>query len=84
MSEELERETGRGFTFGTVHIMLVRPEEKGFVQSELGGATQERGGRRKHLFIIRAAGKQALLEVQQLRSQPWGFVPPQALNLSGL
>ena len=84
VSQELERQSDRQVTFGTVHNTLVRLEEKGFVRSELGGATQERGGRRKRLFSITAAGSRALTDVQQLRSQLWGLVPPHALKLSGL
>ncbi len=84
VSQELEQHTGRQVTFGAVHNTLIRLEEKGFVQSELGGATQERGGRRKRLFTITGAGSRALLEVQQLRSQLWQLVPPHAIKLSGL
>ncbi len=84
VSQELEAQTGRQVTFGAVHNTLIRLEEKGFVKSQLGGTTQERGGRRKRLFTITAAGSRALLEVQQLRSQLWGLVPPHALKLSGL
>ncbi|HEX8530384.1 MAG TPA: PadR family transcriptional regulator [Cytophagales bacterium] len=83
VSQELESQTGRQVTFGTVHNTLIRLEEKGFVASALGGATQERGGRRKRLFTITAAGSRALVEVQQLRSQLWSLVPPQALKLGG-
>jgi DNA-binding PadR family transcriptional regulator len=84
VSQELEQQTGRQVTFGTVHNTLIRLEEKGFVASALGGATQERGGRRKRLFTITAAGSRALVEVQQLRSQLWSLVPPQALKLGGI
>jgi DNA-binding PadR family transcriptional regulator len=84
VSQELEQQTGRQVTFGTVHNTLIRLEEKGFVASALGGATQERGGRRKRLFAITAAGSRALVEVQQLRSQLWNSVPPQALKLGGI
>ncbi|MBD0260597.1 MAG: PadR family transcriptional regulator [Cytophagales bacterium] len=83
VSGELEQQTGRQVTFGTVHNTLVRLEENGFVASSLGGATRERGGRRKRLFAITAAGSRALQEVQQLRGQLWGLLPPHALKLAG-
>ena len=76
VSQEIEQHTGRQVTFGTVHNTLVRLEEKGFVQSQLGGATAERGGRRKRLFRVTAAGSRALLDIQALRSQLWQLVPP--------
>ncbi|AUD01821.1 PadR family transcriptional regulator [Spirosoma pollinicola] len=84
VSQALEEHTGRVVTFGTVHNTLIRLEEKGFVQSELGGATAERGGRRKRLFRVTALGSRALEEVQQLRQQLWHLVPPHSLRLSGL
>lgn len=84
VSQALEEHTGRIVTFGTVHNTLIRLEEKGFVKSELGGATTERGGRRKRLFRITALGSRALQEIQQLRQELWQLVPPNALRLSGL
>lgn len=82
--QEIEQHTGRRVTFGTVHNTLIRLEEKGFVTSQLGGATQERGGRRKRLFTVTALGNRALQDIQQLRSQLWQLVPPQTLQLNGL
>ncbi|MEZ0610833.1 PadR family transcriptional regulator [Fibrella sp. WM1] len=84
VSQALEEHTGRVVTFGAVHNTLIRLEEKGFVVSELGGATAERGGRRKRLFRITALGSRALQEIQQLRQELWQLVPPQSLQLSGL
>jgi PadR family transcriptional regulator PadR len=71
-------------TFGTVHNTLIRLEEKGFVTSELGGATTERGGRRKRLFRITALGSRALQEIQQLRQDLWQLLPFQKLQLGGI
>lgn len=84
ISQAVEEHTGRIVAFGSVHNTLIRLEEKGFVQSKLGGATAERGGRRKRLFRITALGSRALREVQQLRQALWQLVPPDTLRLSGL
>jgi PadR family transcriptional regulator, regulatory protein PadR len=84
VSQELEQHTGRQVTFGTVHNTLIRLEEKGFITSQLGGATQERGGRRKRLFTVTALGSRALKDIQQLRNELWQLIPPQALKLSGV
>jgi DNA-binding PadR family transcriptional regulator len=81
---ELEAQTGRQVTFGTVHNTLIRLEEKGFVSSYLGGATAERGGRRKRLFTLTPAGSRALQDIQQLRSQLWELVPPHTIKLAGI
>jgi PadR family transcriptional regulator PadR len=84
VSQELEQRTGRTVTFGTVHNTLIRLEEKGFVQSQLGGATSERGGRRKRLFCLTALGSRALVDIQQLRTQLWQALPAHTLQLAGL
>jgi len=84
VSQALEEHTGRIVTFGTVHNTLIRLEEKGFVQSELGGATAERGGRRKRLFRITALGSEALQEIQQLRQSLWQLLPPHTFRLGGV
>ena len=84
VSQEIEEQTGRVVTFGAVHNTLIRLEEKGFVTSELGGATTERGGRRKRLFKVTALGRTALADIQQLRNKLWKLMPDDTLNLSGI
>jgi DNA-binding PadR family transcriptional regulator len=84
VSQELETQTGRQVTFGTVHNTLIRLEEKGFVNSHLGGATAERGGRRKRLFTLTPAGSRAIQDIQQLRQQLWQQVPPHTIKLAGI
>src|SRR4028118_1846866 len=84
VSQELEQQTGRQVTFGTVHNTLIRLEEKGFVNSYLGGATAERGGRRKRLFTLTPAGSRAIQDIQELRNQLWQLVPLHTIKLAGL
>lgn len=84
VSQAIEEHTGRIVAFGSVHNTLIRLEEKGFVRSELGGATTERGGRRKRLFRVTALGSRAIQEIQQLRQELWQLLPPNNLRLSGL
>jgi DNA-binding MarR family transcriptional regulator len=57
-----------------VHIALYRLEEKGYVTSEMGGATLTRGGRRKRLFGVTTAGREMLAEIQQVRNQFWNAI----------
>jgi len=51
ITQEIEKQTGRTVGFNTVHTTLQRLEEKGFITSRMGGATAERGGRRKRYSI---------------------------------
>ncbi|MEZ0541350.1 PadR family transcriptional regulator [Fibrella arboris] len=84
ITQEIEQQTGRAVGFSTVHTTLQRLEEKGFLSSEMGGATAERGGRRKRFFAVTAAGRKALADVKQVRTQLWDALPPQTLQLMGI
>jgi PadR family transcriptional regulator, regulatory protein PadR len=42
ITQEIEQQTGRIVDFTTVHTTLKRLEEKGFLASQMGGATAER------------------------------------------
>ncbi len=81
--EQLQAETGRSFTISALHITLYRLEEKGFLSSQVGGATAERGGRRKRLFALTTQGGQVLLEIQQIRLRLWQAIPEGKLQLLG-
>jgi PadR family transcriptional regulator, regulatory protein PadR len=81
--EQLQQQTGRSITISAVHATLYRLEEKGFLSSQMGGATAERGGRRKRFFTVTALGSRALQEIQTLRDQLWQAIPQGKLQLIG-
>lgn len=70
--EEIERQTGRKINISAIHTVLKRLEAKGFLKSSMGGATEERGGRRKRIFQLTIPGKRVLDEVYELRTQLYG------------
>jgi len=75
IAREIKKVTKRNVNFVVVHSALNRLEEKGYVDSKLGGATKERGGRSKRLFNISAAGKKALLRTKEQRDELWSMIP---------
>src|SRR4051812_36207234 len=75
VASEINKVTKRKVIFNVVHAALIRLEQKGLLESRLGGATTERGGRSKRLFRISAAGKKALLRAKAQRDQMWDLVP---------
>lgn len=77
IAEELEIETGQTVSTGAVHAALQRLEQKGYVTSQLGEATSERGGRRKRIFTVTALGGRILNEVRQVRNRLWDRIVPQ-------
>jgi PadR family transcriptional regulator, regulatory protein PadR len=57
---EIENTTGRALSMGAAYATLVRLESKGFVRSNAGEPTAERGGRAKRYFRVTVDGKRAL------------------------
>ena len=70
----------RKVTLSAVHSALHRLEHKGFVESELGEATSERGGKRKRLFVVTSFGRNALNAARELREQLWKEMPSLAFS----
>ncbi len=75
ITDEINRQSARPVHLSGVHTALYRLEEKGLVLSKLGGATKERGGRRKRIFEVTATGKRALKEARALRNSFWDRIP---------
>jgi PadR family transcriptional regulator PadR len=59
---EIESRTGKEASTGALYTTLERLEKRGLVSCDLGEPTRERGGRRKKLYTMQAAGTQALRE----------------------
>lgn len=78
--ESIQEYTGRSISLSAVHATLYRLEEKGFLTSEMGGATAERGGRRKRFFNITNYGNRALQEIKEIRQQLWQAIPAEKLQ----
>lgn len=71
ISREIEEQTGRDVAFGTVYSTLERLQRKGFVRSDLGDATPERGGRAKRYFRVTQTGLRTVRETKQNLSKLW-------------
>ena len=75
LSKEYEDQTGKRISISAVHTVLTRLEKKGLISSEMGGATDERGGRRKRLFQVTALGRVAVEELKANRLKLWKQIP---------
>ena len=73
---ELSERLGREVSVGAVYTTLERLEQKGFVVSERGAATAERGGRAKRFFELTAQGRQALEEAHRANQRIWSGLRP--------
>jgi DNA-binding PadR family transcriptional regulator len=71
--DALHDHAGRRLNISAVHAALHRLQDKGYLTSAMGGATPERGGRRKRLFRLTAAGHAVLADRRQLRNRLWNL-----------
>lgn len=78
--EQLKSQAGRDLNISAIHAVLTRLEDKGLLKSSMSDPTAERGGRRKRMFLLTAAGKRALEEAQELRTQMYRQIPKVALQ----
>jgi DNA-binding PadR family transcriptional regulator len=81
VKKEVEKHTGRSILLGAVHITLYRLQDKGWLQSEMGGNTEKRGDRRKRLFRITQSGMRQLQASQEVRQKMWQLIPQLKLGI---
>ncbi|GAB4235317.1 MAG: hypothetical protein Tsb0034_09430 [Ekhidna sp.] len=80
--DEIKDQIGRKVNISAVHTVLDRLEKKGFVSSYMGGASSERGGRRKRLFKITAEGSNAIDYVHRTRNALYSQITKSALSFA--
>ena len=82
IKEILEEKTGKKPSSGALHSALYRLEEKSYLSSSEGGATNERGGRRKKYYQLTSTGRQTLEEANELRMAFARQIPNLKLGLN--
>ena len=81
IKKEIESRLQRTVSVGALQSALNRLETKGYLQSEEGGSTSERGGRPKRFFKITAQGKRAIEDTKEMRNQLYNAIPNVALEV---
>jgi DNA-binding PadR family transcriptional regulator len=81
IKKEIEQRLSRSVSMGALHTALVRLENKGYIKSHDGEATEERAGRPKKYFQITALGKEAMEYARDVRNDLWKAIPNLALRL---
>ena len=80
IAAEFESQTGRSVSIGAVHSTLSRMDDKGFLTSEMGKATNARGGRRKRIYTITAYGQKVLTASRDFKMSLWQQYPAIAID----
>lgn len=75
IKRELESRLETTVSVGSVQSSLKRMEDKGFLTSEFGEATPQRGGRRKRLYQATPAGHRVLTQMRDIRIGFWTEIP---------
>ena len=75
IKKEIETRLNRKVSVGALQTALKRLEDKGYLKSREGEATQERAGRPKRYFTITAYGKKAMDYTRTTRNDLWKAIP---------
>ena len=81
IKKDIEERLSRKVSVGALQTALKRLEDKGYLKSREGEATQERAGRPKRYFMITALGKKAMEYSKSTRDELWKAIPKVALDL---
>lgn len=82
IKDEIESRLTRTVSMGALHTALNRMEDKGYLKSYAGEATQERAGRPRRYFEITALGKKAIQYAKETRDELWNAIPKTILQSS--
>ena len=75
IAREIEARTKRIVALSSVYSILERLEKAGLVKSELGEATEQRGGRAKRYFQVTALGSLEIRATQRALVAMWQGIP---------
>ncbi len=81
IKNEIETRITRNVSMGAMHTSLVRLEDKGYIKSFNGDATEDRMGRPRRYYQITALGKKAMEYSRSTRNDLWNSIPKVALDL---
>jgi PadR family transcriptional regulator, regulatory protein PadR len=75
IKRELESRLKEKLSVGSIQSALKRMEEKGFLKSQFGEATQKRGGKRKRIYTATPYAHRVLAEMKEIRAALWSSIP---------
>lgn len=81
IKRELEERLKQKLSVGSIQSSLKRMEEKGFLTSQFGEATQKRGGKRKRIYSTTSHARKVLEELKDIRARLWDSIPKLAYAL---
>jgi len=80
ITQDIKNRTGRTPSIGALHTALSRLEKKGFLNSNMEGATEERRGRRKRFYSLTSFGVKTLKGIYEMRTEMAKAIPKLATS----
>ncbi|MFD2585566.1 PadR family transcriptional regulator [Croceitalea marina] len=84
IKKELETRLNQTLSVGSIQSALKRMEQKGFLTSEFGEATNKRGGKRKRIYSATSYAHKVLNEIKEIREALWKSIPQPKYSLQGI
>ena len=73
--DQVNKITGKTWSFGATFVTLDRLAQKRYLTSYLSEPTQKRGGRSKRMYQLTREGIRALLDIKKLQESMWDDIP---------
>ncbi len=78
--DQVNKITGKTWSFGATFVTLDRLVQKRYLSSYLSEPTQKRGGRSKRMYQLTQVGIKALLDIKKLQESMWDDIPRLSLS----
>lgn len=75
IQEKLREDLKRRVSRGSLHTLLTRLENKGYLIYEMGDPSPNRGGKSKKEYSVTSAGQQALSLAKSMRDRYYKVIP---------
>lgn len=69
--DQIQKVSDKNWTLGSIYGPLYRLEQRGFLESQLGSPTAERGGKSKRYYKVTPEGLKALQTIKKLHEASW-------------
>lgn len=71
----IKRKTGLPWKFGSIYTPLGRLVKNGYLRTQEGEVTPQRGGRRKIFYQLTDLGLKSLKEIKKINEAIWNHIP---------
>ncbi|MEP1096503.1 MAG: BlaI/MecI/CopY family transcriptional regulator [Cyclobacteriaceae bacterium] len=80
IAKEYYHAIGKNLSIPSIHVTLKRMQKKGWVKSEFGNPTAERGGRRKRNYWATPKAYEVLHELTEAKLKLWSGITKPSLQ----